>query len=74
VRNRAIGVIFQSFNLIGDLTVAENVELPLTYRGLTPAERSVASCVSCSGSRVGPSGTRRISSTFQASNVRDSHA
>ena len=39
VRNRAIGFIFQSFNLIGDLTVAENVELPLTYRGLTPAER-----------------------------------
>ena len=38
-RNRAIGFIFQSFNLIGDLTVAENVELPLTYRGLTPAER-----------------------------------
>jgi putative ABC transport system ATP-binding protein len=39
VRNRAIGFIFQSFNLIGDLKVAENVELPLTYRGLTPAER-----------------------------------
>jgi putative ABC transport system ATP-binding protein len=39
VRNRAIGFIFQSFNLIGDLSVAENVELPLTYRGLKPAER-----------------------------------
>jgi putative ABC transport system ATP-binding protein len=39
VRNREIGFIFQSFNLIGDLTVWENVELPLTYRGLTPAER-----------------------------------
>jgi len=38
-RNRAIGFIFQSFNLIGDLSVAENVELPLTYRGLKPAER-----------------------------------
>ncbi len=38
-RNRAIGFIFQSFNLIGDLTVAENVELPLTYRGMKPAER-----------------------------------
>jgi putative ABC transport system ATP-binding protein len=38
-RNRAIGFIFQSFNLIGDITVAENVELPLTYRGLKPAER-----------------------------------
>src|SRR5262249_37576744 len=34
VRNRQIGFIFQSFNLIGDLTVAENVELPLTYRGM----------------------------------------
>jgi putative ABC transport system ATP-binding protein len=39
VRNREIGFIFQSFNLIGDLTVYENVELPLTYRGMTPAER-----------------------------------
>src|SRR5437660_3802657 len=35
VRNREIGFIFQSFNLIGDLTVFENVELPLTYRGMT---------------------------------------
>lgn len=39
VRNREIGFIFQSFNLIGDLTVWENVELPLTYRGLTAVER-----------------------------------
>jgi putative ABC transport system ATP-binding protein len=39
VRNREIGFIFQSFNLIGDLTVWENVELPLTYRGLTATER-----------------------------------
>ena len=39
VRNREIGFIFQSFNLIGDLTVYENVELPLTYRGMAPAER-----------------------------------
>ena len=39
VRNREIGFIFQSFNLIGDLTVEENVELPLTYRGMPPAER-----------------------------------
>jgi putative ABC transport system ATP-binding protein len=39
VRNRQIGFIFQSFNLIGDLTVYENVELPLTYRGMRPAER-----------------------------------
>jgi putative ABC transport system ATP-binding protein len=39
VRNREIGFIFQAFNLIGELTVAENVELPLTYRGLPAAER-----------------------------------
>ena len=39
IRNREIGFIFQSFNLIGDLTVYENVELPLTYRGLGAAER-----------------------------------
>jgi len=38
-RNRGIGFIFQSFNLIGDLTVYENVELPLTYRGMRAAER-----------------------------------
>jgi len=39
VRNREIGFIFQAFNLIGDLTVYENVELPLTYRGMPSAER-----------------------------------
>ena len=39
VRNRDIGFIFQSFNLLGDLTVYENVELPLTYRNLPAAER-----------------------------------
>jgi putative ABC transport system ATP-binding protein len=39
IRNREIGFIFQAFNLIGDLTVYENVELPLTYRGLPSAER-----------------------------------
>ena len=39
IRNRDIGFVFQSFNLIGDLTVAENAELPLSYRGLTVAER-----------------------------------
>jgi len=39
IRNREIGFIFQSFNLIGDLTVYENVELPLTYRGLPASER-----------------------------------
>jgi len=39
VRNREIGFVFQSFNLIGELSVLENVELPLAYRGLTPRER-----------------------------------
>ncbi|WP_394823951.1 ABC transporter ATP-binding protein [Pendulispora albinea] len=39
VRNRQIGFVFQSFNLIGDLSVYENVELPLTYRDIAPAER-----------------------------------
>jgi putative ABC transport system ATP-binding protein len=39
IRNREIGFIFQAFNLIGDLTVYENVELPLTYRGMAAAER-----------------------------------
>lgn len=39
IRNREIGFIFQSFNLIGDLTVFENVELPLTYRGSSAPER-----------------------------------
>jgi putative ABC transport system ATP-binding protein len=40
VRNRQIGFIFQAFNLIADLTVFENVELPLTYRDIAPAERT----------------------------------
>jgi putative ABC transport system ATP-binding protein len=39
IRNRQVGFIFQSFNLIGDLTVYENVELPLTYRGMKASER-----------------------------------
>ena len=40
IRNKEIGFIFQAFNLIGDLTVFENVELPLTYRaGMSAAER-----------------------------------
>src|SRR5881394_4610334 len=42
IRNREIGFIFQSFNLIGDLTVFENVELPLTYRGMSAAARKEA--------------------------------
>ena len=39
VRNREIGFIFQAFNLIGDLTVYENIELPLTYRGMPVSDR-----------------------------------
>src|ERR671926_263136 len=39
IRNQEIGFIFQSFNLIGDLTVYENVELPLTYRNMPQKER-----------------------------------
>lgn len=39
IRNREIGFIFQAFNLIGDLTVYENVELPLTYQGMSASER-----------------------------------
>src|ERR1700761_4721784 len=39
IRNREIGFIFQAFNLIGDLNVFENVELPLTYRGMGSADR-----------------------------------
>jgi putative ABC transport system ATP-binding protein len=42
IRNREIGFIFQAFNLIGDLTVYENVELPLTYRGMSSADRKKA--------------------------------
>ena len=39
IRNREIGFVFQAFNLIGDLTVFENVELPLTYRNMALSER-----------------------------------
>jgi putative ABC transport system ATP-binding protein len=52
IRNRQIGFIFQAFNLIGDLTVYENTELPLTYRhGLTRAQRrdAVLSALDCVG-------------------------
>jgi len=53
VRNQRIGFIFQAFNLIGDLTVYENVELPLTYRGTPAAERR--SRVNAALERVGMS-------------------
>ena len=42
IRNREIGFIFQAFNLIGDLTVYENVELPLTYRGMRASRAQAA--------------------------------
>ena len=47
IRNREIGFVFQAFNLIGGLTVFENVELPLTYRGMSRAERKdrVTACL-----------------------------
>jgi putative ABC transport system ATP-binding protein len=41
IRNREVGFVFQSFNLVGDLTVSENVELPLHYRGMPAADRRV---------------------------------
>jgi putative ABC transport system ATP-binding protein len=41
IRNREIGFIFQSFNLLGDLTIAENVDLPLVYAGMTRGERKL---------------------------------
>ena len=53
IRNREVGFIFQSFNLIGDLTVAENVELPLTYRKMPAPERKTR--VTAALERVGMS-------------------
>ena len=57
LRNRHIGFIFQSFNLIGDLTVYENVELPLTYRGMSNEERKTR--VEAALERVGMAHRRR---------------
>lgn len=51
IRNRQVGFIFQSFNLIDDLSVYENVELPLTYRGMPAAERK--KCTQEALARVG---------------------
>jgi putative ABC transport system ATP-binding protein len=53
MRNRSIGFIFQAFNLIGDLTVEENVELPLTYRGLAAADRKQRVAAALDGVRMG---------------------
>jgi putative ABC transport system ATP-binding protein len=69
IRNREIGFIFQAFNLIGDLTVYENIELPLTYRGMGGAERNDA-CRrrwSASGWRIGSSTTPRSSPAASSS-------
>ncbi len=63
IRNREIGFIFQSFNLIGDLTVYENVELPLTYRGMSAAERKQTSHGGAGKSRDGASGETSAEST-----------
>ncbi|HST20877.1 MAG TPA: ABC transporter ATP-binding protein [Blastocatellia bacterium] len=57
IRNREVGFVFQSFNLIGDLTVYENVELPLTYRGMRASERRA--CVREALERVGMSHRER---------------
>ena len=67
VRNREIGFIFQSFNLIGDLTVFENVELPLTYRGMRPAERRQRVTGASSASEW-----RTVRNTSPASSLADS--
>ncbi len=56
-RNQEIGFIFQSFNLLGDLSVAENVGLPLTYRGIGVAERKAR--VQRALERVGMTGRAR---------------
>ena len=69
IRNREIGFIFQSFNLIGDLTVYENVELPLTYRGMAASERKGFSDRSARPRRDGTSGQ-----TFAESALRRSAA
>jgi putative ABC transport system ATP-binding protein len=53
LRNRSIGFIFQAFNLIGDLTVAENVELPLIYRGMPTTERRRRVADALDGVRMG---------------------
>jgi len=52
MRNKSIGFIFQAFNLIGDLSVEENVELPLTYRGLPAAERKQRVAAALDGVRM----------------------
>ena len=52
LRNRSIGFIFQAFNLIGDLTVEQNVELPLTYRGMPGPERRQRVAAALDGVRM----------------------
>ena len=71
IRNREIGFIFQSFNLIGDLTVFENVELPLTYRGMSAGDRKARSRRhwSVSGWDIAPN-ICRVSSGWSAATGR----
>ena len=64
IRNREVGFIFQSFNLIGDLTVYENVELPLTYRGMPSAIRSKLSAALPTRFAPDPSSTSSTKFTF----------
>ena len=67
IRNREVGFIFQSFNLIGDLTVYENVELPLTYRCIPKAERQ--QCVRTALERVAiglGAGASELTATVEA--------
>ncbi len=67
VRNREIGFVFQAFNLIGDLTVYENVELPLTYRGMPGARPKGAGRGSVGASRNGASSPALSSPAFRRS-------
>jgi len=74
VRNRQIGFIFQAFNLIGDLTVFENVELPLTYRDMPSAATASVPRSSVSAWRTAPTTIPRsfpaASSSASRSRVR----
>ena len=72
IRNREIGFIFQSFNLIGDLTVYENVELPLTYRGMPSSERKARVDGGPGEGRHGPPCTSTCPPSYPAASSRGS--